>query len=345
MKLNKIFVKIGLCLVVLLNNGLVSAQDLQADNMLVFQQKNGGWPKHLVGKTFDYNRQFSDDEKKFIKRELTDKDVTIDNKATTKEIRYLLKAYKTQGNITYLQAAENGIKYLLDAQYKNGGWPQYYPDLSSYRHLITYNDDAMVNVLNILWDVTKKADGFEAVNAILIPKSEKAIQKGIQCILKTQIKVKGQLTAWCAQHDENNFKPAMARKFELESISGAESVGIVRFLMKQENPSPEIKNSIIAAVEWFEKSKIVGYKCEFIDAPNLPKGKDRVLMADATSVIWARFYDIDTDEPFFSGRDSHKVWKLDEVEHERRIGYAWYGNWPKDLLEKEYPKWKKKNGL
>lgn len=345
MQQGKVMIRWTIVVTVLLHSISISAQDLVADNMLVFQQKNGGWPKHLSGKTFDYNRQYSDDEKRFIKHELSDKDVTIDNKATTKEIRYLVREYKKDGNTAYLKAAENGIKYLLDAQYKNGGFPQYYPDNSSYRHLITYNDDAMVNALNILWDVVHKEDGFEAVDPALVPKAQKAIDKGVQCILKTQIKVKKQLTAWCAQHDENNYQPADARKFELASISGSESVGIVRFLMKQENPSPEIQKSVTAAVEWFERSKIVGYKWEDVPAPNLPKGKDRVLVADAGSVIWARFYDIDSNQPFFSGRDSHKVWKLEDIEHERRIGYAWYGMWPKDLLEKEYPAWKKKNGL
>ena len=29
----------------------------------------------------------------------------------------------------YLNAAKRGIDYLLTAQYANGGWPQYYPDL------------------------------------------------------------------------------------------------------------------------------------------------------------------------------------------------------------------------
>jgi PelA/Pel-15E family pectate lyase len=233
----------------------------------------------------------------------------------------------------------------VKAQYKNGGWPQFYPDLSSYRHEITYNDNAMVNALNVLSDVIRRKDEFAVVDSSFVPKADKAIKKGIECILKTQIKVKGKLTAWYAQYNEVSLKPAMARKFELISISGSESVGIVEFLMKVEKPSEEIKNAIKGAVEWFEKSKIVGYKYVDISVPELPKGRDRVIVPDSTSVIWARFYEIETNKPFFSGRDSVKKYKVSEIEHERRIGYGWYGTWPKDLLEKQYPKWKKKNGL
>jgi PelA/Pel-15E family pectate lyase len=328
---------------VLLNN--VQAQDLVAENMLMFQRSYGGWPKHLDGKAIDYKRVYTEVEKATISDESNRNDATIDNNATTKEIRYLLKQYQKDGVKKYLAAAENGIRYLLKAQYKNGGWPQYYPDLSSYRHEITYNDNAMINALNVLYDVVKRKDEFAVVDTILVPFADKAIKKGVECILKTQIKVKGRLTAWCAQYDEVSLKPADARKFELISISGNESVGIVDFLMKVEMPSKEIKNSICCAIDWFEKSKIVGYKYVDIDVPELPKGKDRVILPDSASVIWARFYEIETNLPFFSGRDSKKVYTVSEIEHERRIGYAWYGTWAKDLLEKKYPKWKKLNGL
>jgi PelA/Pel-15E family pectate lyase len=111
--------------------------------------------------------------------------------------------------------------------------------------------------------------------------------------------------------------------------------------MKLDNPSPEIKLAIASAIEWFEKSKIVGYKFIDVQDASQPKGRDRVLVADSSSVIWARFYDIDTNEPFFCGRDSIKKKKVSDIEHERRTGYAWYGTWPKELLEKEYPKWLK----
>jgi hypothetical protein len=154
--------------------------------------------------------------------------------------------------------------------------------------------------------------------------------------------VKDTLTAWCAQYNHQTFEPEMARKFELVSISGSESVGIVRFLMRIENPSAEVKKAINAAVEWFKKVKIVGYKYVDVEAPNEPKGKDRVILPDPNSNIWARFYEIGTNRPFFSGRDSNKKYDVKEIEVERRTGYGWYGTWPQKLLETEYPKWLQK---
>ncbi|MBC7722593.1 MAG: pectate lyase, partial [Pedobacter sp.] len=89
----------------------------------------------------------------------------------------------------------------------------------------------------------------------------------------------------------------------------------------------------------FNKSKIVGYNFITVPDPSTPKGKDRVLVEDKNSTIWARFYDIDTNEPFFSGRDSQPKKTVKEIEYERRVGYAWYGTWPAHLIEKKYPKW------
>ena len=152
----------------------------------------------------------------------------------------------------------------------------------------------------------------------------------------------GKLTAWCAQYNPISLAPEMARKFELVSISGNESVGIVRFLLRMQSPSEEVKLAVKCAVEWLKTVQLKGFKYTDIDAPSLPKGRDRFLLPDSNSVVWARFYEIGTNRPMFSGRDSKIKYSVTEIEQERRIGYAWYGTWPIDLLEKEYPIWMKK---
>lgn len=334
--------KILISVIILIITKSAFSQDLQADNMLLFQRTYGGWAKHYQEKKVDYKIEYTEAEKALITDEKNRNDATIDNEATTKEIRYLIKVYHQSKNKTYLNAAEKGIKYLLQMQYKNGGFPQFYPDLSSYKHCITYNDNAMINVLNVLNDVALRRNGFNAVDSTLIKPSKLAVEKGVQCILKTQVKVKGKLTVWCQQHNEKTLKPAPARKFELISLSGAESVGIVKFLMNYQHQSAEISKAIEAAIEWFNATKIVGYKYEDVVDSSLPKYRDRKLLPEAGNTLWARFYTIETNEPFFCGRDGIKRKNVSEIEHERRIGYAWYGNWAKDLLEKNYPIWKSK---
>jgi PelA/Pel-15E family pectate lyase len=308
--------------------------------MLLYQRSNGGWPKHFMEQKVDYNKTLSDDELKTLKGGYAGGiDATIDNEATTKEIKYLVKAYKKTSEKKYLAAAEKGIAYLLKAQYSNGGWPQYYPDFSSYRSEITYNDNAMVNVLNVLNDIVRKKNDMELVGSTYADQCREAVKKGIDCILKTQVIQNGKATVWCAQYDAKTLKPATARKYELPSLSGSESVGILRFLMSVDNPSAEIIQAVKAGVVWLDKVKIVGYKFTEVAAPGTPKGKDRVFVHDPNWTTWARFYDLDTNEPFFCGRDGIRKKTIAEVEYERRTGYAWYGEWPEKLLKQEYPAW------
>ena len=312
--------------------------DSIADKMLIYQLSNGAWPKQLEDKSVvKYETPLTDALMAKIKA-TTYMHATIDNAATSREINALVAAYKVTANKKYLEAAERGIDYLFKAQYANGGWPQYYPDKSIYRAEITYNDNAIVNVLNIMLNIATQSNGFEVVNKAYIAKADDAVKRGLDCILKTQVKQNGELTIWAAQYDQNTLKPAKARSFEPASLSTSESVGIVRFLMRLKNPSQEVKNAISKAVEWFEKTKIVGYRFD-----KLPDVRDKGLIKDESSIIWARFYDFDTNKPIFGDRDNSIKSDVTQISAERRYGYAWYGNFAAKLLESEYPKWKKAN--
>jgi len=312
--------------------------DSIAEKMLVYQLSNGGWPKQLEDKSVvKYENPLTEALLQKIKA-TSELHATIDNNATSREINTLVLAYQQTDNKAYLKAAEKGIDYLLRAQYANGGWPQYYPDKSIYRAEITYNDNAMINALTVMLNIFYQTNGFEVVNTSYLPKAEKALKNGINCILKTQIVQNGKPVIWAAQYDENTLSPAKARAFEPASLSTGESVGIVRFLMKLKTPSPEIKEAIKNAVNWFENTKIVGYKYGSI------ANNDKGLIADAQAISWARFYDLNTNKPVFGDRDNSVKTSVEEISKERRVGYAWYGTFAQNLLAKEYPKWLKTNG-
>jgi len=319
-------------------------QDQVAENMLLYQRFNGGWAKAVHGKKIVYDVTLTDAQIKQIQQERRLKDATIDNRATTREIKYLVNAFQSTKDSAYLKAAEKGLDYLLSAQYPNGGWPQYYPDSSFYRSQITFNDDAMVNVLKVLEKVVRRQSGFEFVDPKYIPLCSQAVQNGIGCILKTQIIVNGKKTAWNQQYNKKTLVPEKARSFELVGLAGAESASIVEFLMDQPNPSPAMKEAINSAVAWFKKVAIKGYVLKHVNDLSEPGGKNVILVSDAGSVIWARYYELGTNRPFFSGRDGQKKYNLQEIENERRVGYSWYGSWPAHILEKGYALWLEKYG-
>ena len=309
-----------------------------ADNVLLYQRDTGGWPKNI-----DMAQVLGEKEKGALGKQKQEVDSTIDNRATFTQLAFLARVYTARKLERHRDAFLKGLDYLLKAQYDNGGWPQYYPLRSGYYTHITFNDDAMVGVMKLLRDIVKKNSAYLFVDEERRLKAERAIKKGIECILKTQVVVDGQLTVWGAQHDEVTLAPAPARKFEPASLTGYESVGIVRFLMGIERPGEEVIKAIEAAIAWFEKTKINGIRwVEKADASK-PKGFDRVVVKDPTAPpLWARFYEIGTMRPIFIGRDSRILYDVALIEEERRNGYSWYVDAPAELLTKEYPAWRKK---
>lgn len=312
------------------------AENIVWDNMLAYQLPNGGWSKqYLDGTAVDYKKKLSKDILKILPKE--DRLATIDNRATTREIESLAEGFQKTFKRDYKEAVIRGINYLLSAQYENGGFPQYFPDTKGYRSQITFNDNAMVNVLELLRKVGKGEDAYDFIQGELSEKAQNAVHKGVECILKAQVRVDNESTVWAAQYDER-LQPAQARKFEPISLAVSESVGIVRFLMKEE-PTGEIVQAIESAIKWFNHVKIEGYR---LDTSGDAKGKMvRKLVPEDNAIVWSRFYEIGTNRPMFGDRDDTVHYNFDEISEERKNGYSWYGEWPVNLLKNNYPKWLK----
>jgi PelA/Pel-15E family pectate lyase len=308
-----------------------------ADSVLLYQHNNGGWEKNV-----DMAGVLTEREKALIAKEKANADTTIDNGATYTQLAYLAKVFSAKNLERHRASFLRGLDFLLVSQYENGGFPQFFPLREGYYSHITFNDNAMVGVLNVLRDIAEKKSDYAFVDEERRQRADKAVKKGIECILKTQLIVAGQRTVWCAQYDEVTLAPAAARKYELVSLSGGESVGVVRFLMSIDHPRAQVVEAIESAVAWFEKSKISGIKwVEKPDASN-PRGFNRVVIKDANAgPLWARFYEIGTNKPIFVGRDGVAKYDVAEIEAERRNGYSWYVDEPKKLLSKDYPGWLK----
>ncbi len=313
------------------------------DNLLFYQHESGGWPKNmrLQEELTDSRRERVEEMKRGTHY------ATIDNGATTTEMTYLARLYNATKDDKYRDAFMRGFDYLLEAQYPNGGWPQFYPLPKGYYTHITYNDDAMVHVLNLLRDVAYGEEPFTFLSADVRAKAKAAMDKGVGCILNTQVVQDGRKTVWCAQYDENTLQPVAARAYELVSLSGSESQGIVFFLMSLRNPSEAVCRCVDDAVAWFHKSEITGIRLERYTNED-GKRDVRVVPCDAggkgCKPLWARFYTIDGNRPFFCDRDGVMKFNLSEIGHERRNGYSWYNSGGIALF-KRYEAWKRENRI
>lgn len=311
-----------------------------ADNVLLYQHRNGGWSKNV-----DMAAPLDAAARTALLREREEGGTTIDNGATHTQLRFLAHVHAATNLPRFRDSLLRGIDYLLSAQYPGGGWPQYFPLRQGYYEHVTFNDDAMIGVLRLLRDVASGREPFAAVDATRRARAGAAVQRGVEVILRTQVVVDGEPTAWCAQYDRVELRCAKARAYELPSLSGAESVGIARFLMEIPDPSPAVVRAVDAAVRWLDRVKLTGVAVVDRPDPSLPRGRDRVVVADpAAPPLWARFYAIGTDRPIFVGRDGVIRDSLSQIEHERRIGYSYLGGWGRELLEREYPAWKRERG-
>ncbi len=309
-----------------------------AANVLMLQNANGGWPKNIrfYGDTLTpaqidkYKAQYADVE-----------ETTIDNGGTYAEMLFVAKMYQATKNEVYKTAFLKGLAFMQSLQYPNGGFRQFARTKGYYTH-ITFNDNAMLNVMSIMNAVALGNPLFAGIiDKKDQEKAKASYDKGIDCILKTQYVQNGKKTVWCAQHDEKTLLPAKARAYELPSLSGQESVGLVMLLMDLPNPSAAVKEAIEGAMAWFEANRIRDHRVQ--NFTNAEGKKDRRWVESTEGDdLWARFNELQTNKPFVCDRDGIIKYDLSEIGYERRNGYSWYGNTPLKAIEK-YAKWKQKN--
>ena len=321
-----------------------------ADNVLYYQSGIGGWYKnddsvHPSGHAA--TEDLTEGQRKAHKAALLKRTYpcTLDNGATHSEMRYLAAVHGATGEARFREGFARGVRYLLKAQYPSGGWAQFSPLRPGYSSRITFNDGAMTGALSVLHEVADGRASMDLVDEELRAECKQAVAKGIACVLKCQIEVKGRKTAWCQQHDERTLAPAQGRISELPSISGAESVDVVRFLMSIERPSPGVVRAVEGAVSWFERASIKGVRVVTVQDDSLPGGRDRRVVEDAEAdPIWARYHEIGTNRPLFIEQGVVK-YTLAELSHSHRVGHGWIGGrWPARLLKVDYPAWRERIG-
>ena len=295
------------------------------DQIVDYQRVTGGWPKNI-----DMAKPMTDAERRQV---LSDKsrrdDSTTDNGATNMQMMYLARLYQATKSTKYRDAFRRGVEYLLSGQYANGGWPQFWPEMHGYQIHITFNDDAMVNTMEMLRDVylQKAPFGGKLTDKALRDKAIKAFDKGVDCMLKCQIMKDGQPSVWCQQHDRITFEPRPARAFELSSYCSAESARIVELLMQIPNPSEAVKQAVRGAMQWFDTYKLTGLRVVRTGEHGSPfRNTQLVKDASAPTPLWARYYDLENCEPFVCDRDGIPRHHLSEIGTERRNGYSWFSD-------------------
>ena len=319
-----------------------------ADNVVSFQTPAGGWSKHTdftkhsraPGELFagDSNSKFtithdfdapSDVHWNYVG--------TFDNDATITELRFLAKVISaTKTNSAPLQKSFlHGLDYIFAAQFPNGGWPQVWPLQGGYHDAITFNDDALLNILQFLRSVSLGEKEFSFLPLAARAKADASWKHGLDCVLATQVVADGRRTVWGQQHDALTLQPVSARNYEMPSLASSESATMTLFLMQLPKPDSNVVVAVHAAAAWFEKTKITG------KAFRVAGSESRKLVdAPGSGPIWSRYYEVGTDKPLFGDRDQSIHDDVNEISRERRKGYGWFKDTGKRVAQ-HYEKWMK----
>lgn len=307
-----------------------------ADNMLAYQNEDGGWPKNL-----DMRSKASPAEVLQALEKPRHRLSTLDNANVYTQVEFLALVHEMTREERYRKGAERGIEYMLSTQHANGSWRGWDADA------VTFNDGIIYGVMSTWLEIIYEKSPYGWIDPALRARIETSWERGLAVILATQYCQQGVKTAWAQQYDHTTLQPTKARSYELPGLVASESSDIVMLLMRIRKPSPEVIEAVKCAVAWLEKVKIEGKQIKLVSVPEgLPENrkikKDRVLVDDPDAEpIWARYYELEGNRPFFCTREGVKVYTMQEVPAERRAGYAWYGEWGNKVLKK-FPQWLEK---
>lgn len=306
-----------------------------ADIVLSYQTPSGGWSKH-VGYTKGTRKPGMQWTSQSDPGKRPHYQATFDNHSTTEQLSLLSRVWLATGRDDCRQAVERGVTFVLDAQYPSFGWPQVYPLEGDYHDNITFNDDAMTHVLQLMQEILGDEPAYAFLSKEVKARAKRAFETGLECVLETQIEVGGEKTVWCAQYDAISLVPSNARAMEPATLSGVESQRILKFLMSIEKPSAEVIASIESALAWFEKSAIKGLVRLKRDGKTVYEPSP-----ESAEVYWARFYDLYTGQPVFPGRDGILYDSFAEMAKHNKIGYDYYSKLPASVLKNGQKKWRK----
>lgn len=298
-----------------------------ADHVVAAQMQIGAWPKGT-----DYTQSPIDSAPR------KPDSPTFDNNATTSELRFLARVISAAGDssrVAWRDAFARGLRYIFAAQYPNGGFPQVYPLIGGYHDGITYNDDAMTQILEILRDVAYAKSPYAWVAASLRDEAATRFARGLDCVLATQQRNSaGELTCWAQQHDPLTLRPAAARNFEPIADASRESATLARLLMTVRDPSPAVIAAVEGVIAWFRATALADLR--IAKAPRDFRGP--AVPSPGAPPLWARFYEPGTATPIFGDRDRTIHYDLSEISSERVAGYAWYTLAPQEALAR-YERW------
>jgi hypothetical protein len=249
------------------------------------QRKTGGWDHrvdvaHLIAGTSTVIRK--------------DGDCTFDDNITQGALSFLMTIDEEIDEPWLTEAINLGLGFMIESQFENGAWPQWYPLIGKYHDDYTFNDNAINDCIGVMM----KAHRIYGKREYL-----ETARRGGDFIVLSQLP---QPQSGWAQQYSHDLRPAWARSFEPPGICSLVTVRNIRTLIDLYLYTKDERylEPIPAAFEWLDHSKI---------GDNL----------------WARLYEEGTNKPVYGDRnDGYKVhYDYQKISKKEKNSYGWQGEY------------------
>lgn len=247
---------------------------------------------------------------------------TLDDNTTQSAVRFLMRvdASLEFRDAAIHEAVTAALESLLQAQYPNGAWPQRYSEPPNpdefpvraasypedwprewpdrrYAGFYTFNDNTMADMIDVM---------FAASEAYRDPRFREAAERAGGFILLAQMPEPQ--PAWAQQYNVD-MQPAWARKFEPPAVTGGESQGVLRILLRLYEKTGDRR--------YLEP---VPRAIAYLRASERPDGR------------LARFYELQTNRPLYFTQDYQLTWDDNDLP----THYAFIVGSGVDRIERDY---------
>jgi hypothetical protein len=228
---------------------------------------------------------------------------TFDDNITQGALSFLMSMDGVIDEPWLTEAIELGLKYMMESQFENGAWPQWYPLIGGYHDYYTFNDNTINDCINVML----KAHRIYGKDEYL-----QTAERGGDFIILSQFP--HPQSGWAQQYS-HDLKPAWARSFEPAGVCSAATIRNIRTLLDLHLYTKDMRylEPIPMAFEWLKNSKIGDNK-------------------------WARLYEEGTNKPVYGDReDGYKVhYVYEKVSEFERTHYGWQGDYGIDAVTRYY---------
>lgn len=167
---------------------------------------------------------------------------TFDDACTAETTQFLMRLLALRPSPDVAAAVDRALRFVLQSQYPNGGWPQRFPLGTDYTALVTFNDDVLGENIKTL---------VMAFNALGRDDALPALRAAMDCVVDMQ-QPKPQ-PGWGLQHNLQG-RPARARSFEPMALATHTSAANIALLItfRELTGDPRYTARVPEALDWLD---------------------------------------------------------------------------------------------